>query len=242
MLTESQCLNDARACPAIPRSTARRPDQRLDALSSSAVAPPQLSSSAFPAAALQPLATSRNNGTRPTLTPDDFDEIVQRYRGMLSAIGHQFRLTPEEREDATQSTWLQLFRNIEQIRNADCVAGWLATTMRRQCISARRRWYVENPMSDLPESSADSAASDVVDAVAHRQAVKRLHEAVDRLPDRERRLIQLQLDPVQPRYAEISRSLGMPVGSIGPIRGRALRKLRTLLRDLEPDDLAAVAV
>ena len=176
------------------------------------------------------------------ITSDDFVEIVERYRGMLSAIGHQFRLTPEEREDATQSTWLQLFRNIEQIRNLDCVGGWLATTMRRQCISASRRRYVENPMSDLPESSADPAASDLVDAVTHRQAVERLHEAVDRLPDRERRIIQLQLDPAQPRYAEISRCLGMPVGSIGPIRGRALPKLRTLLRDLEPDERAALAV
>jgi hypothetical protein len=107
---------------------------------------------------------------------------------MLSAIGDQFRLTPEEQEDATQSTWLQLFRYIEQIRNLDCVGGWLAATMRRQCISASRRRYVENPMSDLPESSADPAASDLVDAVAHRQAMKRLHEAVDRLPDREREL------------------------------------------------------
>jgi len=58
----------------------------------------------------------------------------------------------------------------------------------------------------------------------------------------ERRLIRLQLDPAQPRYAEISRSLGMPVGSIGPIRGRALRKLRCLLRDLEPDEPTALAV
>ena len=63
------------------------------------------------------------------LTSDDFDGIVERYRGMLSAIGHQFRLTPEEREDATQSTWLQLFRNIEQIRNLDCIGGWLVIMM-----------------------------------------------------------------------------------------------------------------
>src|SRR6476660_9448875 len=118
------------------------------------------------------------------LTPVDFDDIVERYRGMLAAIGHQFRLTPEEREDATQSTWLQLFRNFEQIRNLDCVGGWLATTMRRQCISASRRRYVENPRSDLSESSADRAAPDLADAVAYRQVVKRLHEAVDRLPDR----------------------------------------------------------
>ena len=57
------------------------------------------------------------------LARGDFDDIVERLRGMLAAIGHQFRLTPEEREDAAQSTWLQLFRGIEQIRNPDCVGG-----------------------------------------------------------------------------------------------------------------------
>jgi RNA polymerase sigma factor (sigma-70 family) len=172
---------------------------------------------------------------------ENFDEIIETYRGMLCAIGHQFRLTPEEREDATQSTWLQLFRNIDQIRDPDRIGGWLATTMRRQCIATRRRRYHENPMSDLPETAEDTPGSDVVDAVVQRHAVKRLHEAVARLPERERRLIRLQLDPAQPGYTEISRSLGMPIGSIGPIRGRALRKLRTLLHDLEPDERVALA-
>jgi DNA-directed RNA polymerase specialized sigma24 family protein len=61
----------------------------------------------------------------------------------------------------------------------------------------------------------------------------RLYQAIAQLPDRERRLIQLQLDPTQPGYAQISRTIPMPIGSIGPIRGRALRRLRTLLHDLE---------
>lgn len=172
----------------------------------------------------------------------DFDEVVRSYRGMLCGIGHQFRLTPEEREDATQSTWLQLFGHIEQIRDPECIGGWLATTMRRQCIAIRRRRLHENPVSEVPDLPHGSDSADVVDAIARRHAVRRLHEAVDRLPDRERRLIRLQLDPAEPQYTEISRSLGMPMGSIGPVRGRALRKLRALLPDLEPDGGAALAV
>jgi DNA-directed RNA polymerase specialized sigma24 family protein len=61
----------------------------------------------------------------------------------------------------------------------------------------------------------------------------RLYQAIAQLPDRERHLIQLQLGPTQPGYAQISRTIAMPMGSIGPIRGRALRRLRTLLHDLE---------
>jgi DNA-directed RNA polymerase specialized sigma24 family protein len=38
------------------------------------------------------------------------------------------------------------------------------------------------------------------------------------------------LDPA-PSYEEISAALGMPVGSIGPTRGRCLDKLRALVKD-----------
>jgi hypothetical protein len=38
----------------------------------------------------------------------------------------------------------------------------------------------------------------------------------------------LMADPPVP-YAEISETLGVPIGSIGPIRGRCLEKLRLLL-------------
>src|SRR6476660_494076 len=81
---DSRRAQVSRAYPAIPRSAARRSDRRLAALSppheiaarlsrgprpSSAVALPQLSSSALPAAARPPLATNRDHGTRPSL-PD----------------------------------------------------------------------------------------------------------------------------------------------------------------------------
>jgi DNA-directed RNA polymerase specialized sigma24 family protein len=38
----------------------------------------------------------------------------------------------------------------------------------------------------------------------------------------------LMADPPAP-YAEISEKIGIPIGSIGPMRGRCLEKLRLLL-------------
>jgi DNA-directed RNA polymerase specialized sigma24 family protein len=73
----------------------------------------------------------------------------------------------------------------------------------------------------------------MVDAIATWHATFRLYQAIEQLPDRERRLIRLQLDPAEPGYACIGRTLPIPVGSIGPVRGRALRRLRNLLHDLE---------
>ena len=161
-------------------------------------------------------------------------ELADRYAGLLYGIGRRYRLTPEECDDAAQSTWLALCQNAEHIRDPECVPGWLATTMRRFSAAALRNRYRELPTSDSIDTfSIANAPPDVADTVTARHATFRLYQAIGQLPDRERRLIRLQLDPAQPGYAQISRTMPMPIGSIGPVRGRALRRLRTLLTDLE---------
>jgi DNA-directed RNA polymerase specialized sigma24 family protein len=48
--------------------------------------------------------------------------------------------------------------------------------------------------------------------------------AVDRLPPRSRRLLELLLAE-QRSYKDVSEILAMPIGSIGPTRERVLRRL-----------------
>jgi RNA polymerase sigma factor (sigma-70 family) len=164
----------------------------------------------------------------------EIDELVARYSQMLRAIGRQYRLTPEEREDAVQSTWLQLIRKYATIREHDKLAGWLATTMRRNCLGAYRQQHRQYATWELPLDHCDQVARDIADTVVSTLTSRRLWEALATLPARQRDLLIMQLDPREPGYSEISRVLGMPIGSIGPVRGRALRRLRLLLEDLEP--------
>ncbi|PYS28217.1 MAG: hypothetical protein DMG11_13470 [Acidobacteria bacterium] len=57
-----------------------------------------------------------------------------------------------------------------------------------------------------------------------------LEQALGRLPDRCRRLIELlYFTAEEPTYAEIAEEMGMPVASIGPTRARCLEKLKKLL-------------
>ena len=167
-------------------------------------------------------------------------ELADRYASRLYGIGRRYRLTPEECDDAAQSTWLALCQNAEHIRDPQCVAGWLAITMRRFSAAALRSRYRELPTSDSMDvfPRVDDAA-DVADTVAARHTTSRLYQSIGQLPDRERRLVRLQLDPAQRGYAQISRTIPMPIGSIGPVRGRALRRLRTLLYDLDEKAMSA---
>ena len=74
--------------------------------------------------------------------------------------------------------------------------------------------------------------------MAERDAV--LRAAFGRLPLRDQRLLSLLMADPPVSYAEISARLGIPVGSIGPSRGRCLDRLRqdpaiALLIDQAPD-------
>jgi DNA-directed RNA polymerase specialized sigma24 family protein len=58
-----------------------------------------------------------------------------------------------------------------------------------------------------------------------------LRDAFGTLSPRCRELLRLMLLDPAPCYEEISAALGMPVGSIGPTRGRCLEKLRAVVKD-----------
>jgi RNA polymerase sigma factor (sigma-70 family) len=133
-------------------------------------------------------------------------EIADRYTGMLYGTGRRYRLTPEECDDAAKSTWLALCQSADRIRDPHRIPGWLATTMRRSATTAIRRRHREQPASDwIDGSSTTDAGPDMVDTIATWHATFRLYQAIEQLPDRERRLIRLQLDPAEPGSACIGR-------------------------------------
>jgi DNA-directed RNA polymerase specialized sigma24 family protein len=50
------------------------------------------------------------------------------------------------------------------------------------------------------------------------------------LPSRSQRLLELLMADPPASYTEISDQLGLPIGSIGPTRGRCLERLRLVLQ------------
>jgi DNA-directed RNA polymerase specialized sigma24 family protein len=62
-------------------------------------------------------------------------------------------------------------------------------------------------------------------AIAEERAV--LWSAVQTLPDKHHDLMEMLLASPTPSYADISHSLDMAVGSIGPTRMRAIENLRS---------------
>ena len=167
-----------------------------------------------------------------------WDELVARYAPLVTAVVHRYRLQASDVQDVAQTVWLRLVEHLDDIRNPQALPGWIATTVRNEClrvVRSTRRTQAFDPLlpsDDGPPFRLDLAdeAVQVDDCVvnlmtdADRRASLRL--AFAELPDTQRRLLVLLMADPPLTYAEVSERARMPIGSIGPLRGRALERIR----------------
>jgi RNA polymerase sigma factor (sigma-70 family) len=158
-------------------------------------------------------------------------DLVEQYSGLLRAIAARFRLASGDAEDAAQMTWMGLFQNVNQLRAPEGTVGWLATTMRRNCMRVVNQRRHEQLCDDWAQWSVtdEEGPLDAGVLVAERNRI--LWEAVDRLPERQRQLLRNLFATDERSYGEIAAAMSTSVGTIGPARRRALRHLGTLLAE-----------
>ncbi len=139
----------------------------------------------------------------------------------------------EQAQDIVQNVWLALVRDIETIRDPYATLQWLLVTARRAAWRAVRRSREELARTEQDEQVTEwlvTPREEAPEAVVVRDERDRvLWRHVSSLPERCRQLLSLVAMVDRPDYAVVSRALSMPVGSIGPTRGRCLAKLRLAL-------------
>ena len=174
-----------------------------------------------------------------------WDDLVERYAPLVWSICHRYQLKSADAEDVHQTVWLLLVSQLNKIRDPVALPGWLATTTRRECVRVLRA--ARGPHADgsgpdvetIPDQQAEMADQELL--VAERHAA--LREALARLSPCCQRLIGKLIEDPPLTYAQISASLSIPVGSIGPLRGRCLDRLRgdPVIAALIDADAAAVS-
>lgn len=167
--------------------------------------------------------------------PHAWAELFARYNRYVVGTARRCGLSPEESDDVAQTTWLSLYRSVGSVRSGEALQGWLTTTAVREAIVVSRRRRRELPDTEYVARHGGAWHDDPDGALDSARLVEHLRGSIARLPRRERALVTQLLRPDRPSYQQVSRELAMPVGSIGPVRQRALQRLRALLwshRDL----------
>ena len=153
--------------------------------------------------------------------------LVDQYTGLLWSIARGYRMSTADAADAVQTTWLRLVEHLDRIEDPSRLPGWLATTVRRECLRILRRGKREQPAFDdegLPDVVDDAPGLDAALLDSERDAA--LWRAMEQMPERCRLLLRVLMASPPPSYAEVAAALDMPIGSIGPTRQRCLDRLR----------------
>lgn len=161
------------------------------------------------------------------------DDLVRVLSPVLWHVVRAYGLDQHRAEDVVQSTWLTLVRRHESIAEVQSVGAWLMTTARREAWrvakAESRAMPTDDEVLDRRTPKEHSAESE---AVRHDEE-DRLWSCVHTLSERCQRLLRIVAFDDRPDYAGIARDLDMPIGSIGPTRGRCLAKLREALEASE---------
>ncbi|GAA0924769.1 RNA polymerase sigma factor [Virgisporangium aurantiacum] len=164
-----------------------------------------------------------------------WNKLVERFSALLWSICRTYGLGPADAADAFQLTWLRLLEHMETIQEPARLAGWLATTCRRECMAILRRSRRVMLSSDdalFDRVSGQAPEADRATLLSDRDA--ELWLAFGRLSERCQRLLRvLVVEPEDgaPSYDMAAAVLDMPKGSLGPTRGRCLEQLRKYLDD-----------
>ena len=161
-----------------------------------------------------------------------WERLVDQYSRLLWATTRDFRLSQNDAADVVQGTWLRLLEHIDRIEYPERVGSWLATTARHECLrhlAAGKRVMVVQDDHDA-FSEAVGHQPDVDERLLAEERAQAVREAMSTLPSRSQRLLELLMADPPVSYTEISDQLGVPIGSIGPTRGRCLERLRLVLQ------------
>jgi len=157
--------------------------------------------------------------------------LVEQVTPLLWSVVRQQGLSRQSAEDVVQNTWLKLVEHGGEITDPQSVLKWLITTTRRDSWTASSRGRRERPATyaDMRAQESDDTTPSPETGVLADVDDRLVWHHFASLPERCKSLLRVIAFAERPDYAAVAQSLGMPVGSIGPTRGRCLAKLRQAL-------------
>lgn len=166
-----------------------------------------------------------------------FDDLVEVATPLMWRTARGAGLEQATSEDVVQTVWMSLLRSADTVREPRTVVKWLLTATKRESwkVSQRARqdrqraagFFGVDDEESLNLPAAPETSPDELVFADHRQ--RALWRHVESLTPRCRQLLGVIAFADRPDYASLAEALGMPVGSIGPTRGRCLAKLRDVL-------------
>jgi RNA polymerase sigma factor (sigma-70 family) len=158
--------------------------------------------------------------------PAAWNALVDRYLPLVTAVIRRLRLSPADADDVNQTVWLRLVEHLDGLREPRALPGWLATTARHEGLRVIKRRARDLPTDPAGHTFDTAEVFDMGESLEEDLRAAALREAMGELSEKHRELLLMLLVDPPLSYDDISARLGIPRGSIGPTRARALAQLR----------------
>ncbi len=165
-----------------------------------------------------------------------FGMLVERYQRRAARIAYHYLREPVEVEEAVQDAFLKVFTHLPACRAELRFDPWFARIVVNVCLdrlkarTRRRRWLVAaNADGYRLHERREAGGPSPEGALLARETRRRLLEAVERLPDRQRSAVLLtRFEGHSPREAGVI--LGLNEATVRVHLFRAVQTLRARLR------------
>jgi len=168
---------------------------------------------------------------------DAWEALVRLHANLVYAVIRRCGIGGDEAADLFQEVWVAAWDGLASLRDERVLAGWLATIAARQARRALRR-RIQSIVDDGDRFENEAMIAPDPDPTPDLMALEQeqseaIRDAITSLSERDRQIIYAFFyDPSAPSYAEIARRLRVSPETVGPLRTRCLRRLRSALTDL----------
>lgn len=163
-------------------------------------------------------------------------ELFGRYQKKLFAYVFHLVGNKDEAEDILQGVFLKTFKNLEYFDTSRKFSSWIYRIAHNEAVNFLKRKSKRYTVSwDEVATSSDKlriSSSDELleDKYAQLETVKDVKEAMEKLPEKYRRVLRLRYFK-EFSYEDIGKLLGKPVNTVGTLINRAKKKLLKVLQE-----------
>ncbi len=153
--------------------------------------------------------------------PKAFGTLIEARQETMYRIAFLYVRNEADALDVVQESILKAYKNIKSLREPKAFHSWLMRIVTNTAHDLLRQRGKQVPMEENILSSTDSLPLE--DKIA-------LHWAIDQLPDVYQELVRQKYFDGR-TIQEISRSTGIPMGTVSVYLRRAVKQLQSLLKE-----------
>ncbi len=175
----------------------------------------------------------------------EFDELVRRHQRQAVAVAYRLLGNTNDALEVTQDAFLKAFTSLDTLQKPEAFAGWLMRIVSNLSLNFRRSRKIRSqlPLDDLLSTSEGGGvetrggsewtarSDDPVHTLEGRELGKKLQEALQQLPEKQRLAIVLFTIEQMPQK-EVAEALECSVEAVKWHVFQGRKKLKELLKDL----------